>query len=79
MEVEKNIKDVMANKLDFNNQPVSDIHNKPILSNSPKELISVLRNSIKNSVPWPQALIQTMAVWSLPNETFKGKKYISYG
>ena len=76
MEVGKNIKDVMANKLDFNNQPVSDIHNKPILSNSPKELISVLRNSIKNSVPWPQALIQTMAVWSLPNETFKGKKYI---
>ena len=66
----------MANKLDFNNQPISDIRDKPILSNSPKELISVLRNSIKNSVPWPQALIQTMAAWSLPNETFKVKKYI---
>ena len=76
MEAGKNIKDVMANKLDFNNQPISDIRDKPILSNSPKELISVLRDSIKQGIPWPQALIQTMAAWSLPNETFKGIKYI---
>ena len=76
MEVVKNIKDVMENKLDSHNSPVSTIHDKPALFNSSEELIHILKNSIKNGTYWPQALIQTMAAWSLPNETFKGKKYI---
>ena len=75
MEVGKNIKDAMENKLNSNHQDSLHINHKSIQSDSPDKLIHSLRSSIKNGIYWPQALIQTMGSWSLPDETFKAREY----
>jgi len=71
----KNTKDVMENKLHFNTD-CSKLHDNQILTHSPQELIQALRNSIASGICWPKAILQTMAIWPYPIETFKGRNYI---
>ena len=72
----KNIKDVMENRPNFDINLHSAISGNQILPHTSKELIYTLKTSIKSGTYWPQALIQTMAAWPFPNETFKGRRYV---
>ena len=37
--------------------------------------INFMANSIKDSIPWPNALLNTISNWRTPEETFQDKKY----
>ena len=66
----------MGNKLNLDINSHSVISSNQILPNTSEELITALKNSIINGTSWPQALIQTMAKWPFPYETFKGRRYV---
>lgn len=70
----KNTKDAMENNLYSDNRHFNT--DNLIKSNSTDKLIQTLRYSIKSGTYWPQALIQAMGSWSLPNETYKGREYV---
>ena len=44
-------------------------------SASDNEAITHLRNSLESGCDWPTALLEAMALWTVPRETYQGRDY----
>ena len=53
----------------------NDQNNKAPHSTAQREAIQHLRSAIKTGHDWPQALLEAMALWTAPEEEFRGRRY----
>ena len=53
--------------------PASDVAPPPALPFP--EAVRHLRTALASGAPWPQALLEAMSLWTLPEESHDGRRY----